>query len=66
MEVDTGSPALTLDERFMSELGLAPAGPQVRRVAGEDETGYSYVRYFAQHDIPVRLGTRRMPTRSSL
>ena len=47
MEVDSGSRDLILDERFMSKLGLKPDGASVKRVDGTDETGHSYVRFFA-------------------
>lgn len=43
VEVDMGSDALILDERFL-EL----ASSEVRRVDGTDETGHAYTRRFAQ------------------
>jgi hypothetical protein len=46
VEVDTGSQALILDERFMHPLGIAKNDPSVRRRDGKDETGHSYSRYF--------------------
>lgn len=48
VEVDMGSDVLILDERFAAEVGVDLAGPDVRRVEGEDETGHRYVRSFAQ------------------
>lgn len=48
VEVDSGSDALILDERFMAELGVDPEGPATRRSEGSDETGFRYVRYGVQ------------------
>lgn len=48
VEVDMGSGALILDERFAAEVGVDLSAPEVRRVEGTDETGGSFTRYFAQ------------------
>jgi len=46
VEVDTGSQALILNEKFMKELGVNPSDSNVRRKEGKDETGHSYARFF--------------------
>ncbi len=43
-EIDSGSDALILHERYMPGLGVQP--DNVRRVDGTDETGNSFTRYF--------------------
>lgn len=48
VQVDTGSQALILDERYLVRLGIEPAGPGVTRRVGEDETGHVYERRFAE------------------
>ncbi len=55
VEVDTGSPALTLDERFLAPLGIDPKGSHVRPATGHDETGFTYTRYFPDAPVPVRV-----------
>jgi hypothetical protein len=47
VEVDSGSDALILHERYMPALGIRPGTPGVRTVEGKDETGHPYVRHFA-------------------
>lgn len=47
VEVDTGSQALILNEKFMDELGVKANGPDVKRKDGKDETGHMYSRFFA-------------------
>ena len=54
-EVDTGSQALILDERFMKPLGISPKSSTVKRRDGKDETGHSYARYFSKLDKGVHL-----------
>jgi len=46
VEVDMGSDALILDERFAPEVGVDLAADGVRRADGTDETGYAYTRWF--------------------
>jgi hypothetical protein len=58
-EVDTGSPSLTLDARYMPLLGLSTAGPRVKPRTGSDETGFTYARYFAKENIPIQLEEAR-------
>lgn len=48
VEVDMGSDALILDERFAAVTGAALSGDGVRRVEGTDETGHPYVRTFTR------------------
>lgn len=48
VEVDTGSQALILHERYMVELGVGRDGPAVRTIKGLDETGHRFVRYGAR------------------
>lgn len=48
VEVDMGSDALILDERFAAEVGVELDGAGVRRVEGTDETGNPYVRSFTR------------------
>jgi hypothetical protein len=50
-EVDTGSDALILDERFMTTLGVDKAG--AKAVEGRDETGQPYTRWFAELSADV-------------
>jgi hypothetical protein len=60
-EVDTGSQSLVLHERFMKAFGLSPTDSRVKRKEGTDETGHSYVRYFAKLPGPVHLpGAEKM------
>lgn len=47
-EVDTGSQALILDERFMKPLGISPTSKSVKKREGKDETGHTYTRYFSK------------------
>ena len=44
VEVDMGSDALILDERFAGELGVDLHDAGVRKIEGRDETGYAYTR----------------------
>ncbi len=55
VEVDTGSEALILDERFMAGLGVRPDDPKVRRTEGVDETGQNYVRWATRLDGAIAL-----------
>lgn len=47
VEVDSGSEALILDTRFLSEFGLGDRSPELARHDGVDETGYAYTRLTA-------------------
>jgi hypothetical protein len=47
-EVDTGSQALILHERYMKPLGVPRQGPNVKTKTGKDETGHTYTRYFSK------------------
>lgn len=60
MEVDSGSLHMILDERFMAQLGIDPERSDVKRVAGTDETGNSYVRHYAP--LPGRARVRGAPS----
>jgi hypothetical protein len=62
VEVDTGSGALILDERYMKELGVFKSSPDVKTVEGIDETGHSYVRYFTKLPLDVFLAQSRLFT----
>jgi hypothetical protein len=55
LEVDTGSQALILDEKFMKGLGISPADPKVKRRDGTDETGHKYARFFTTLSGSVHL-----------
>jgi len=46
VEVDMGSDALILDERFAGETGVDLGAEGVRRIDGTDETGHAYTRWF--------------------
>ena len=46
VEVDMGSDALILDERFAVEVGVDLESEEVRRAEGTDETGGTFTRYF--------------------
>ena len=59
VEVDMGSDALILDERFAAELGIDLE--DARKVEGRDETGHEYARYFTSLS-----GTVCVPTAPSL
>lgn len=50
-EVDTGSDALILDERFMAPLGVDKA--QARVLEGRDETGHAFTRWFTDLSVAV-------------
>ncbi|HZS31294.1 MAG TPA: aspartyl protease family protein [Gaiellaceae bacterium] len=52
-EVDMGSDALILDERFAAEVGVDLDAPEVRRVEGTDETGGTFTRWFTT--LPGRI-----------
>jgi hypothetical protein len=45
-EVDTGSSALILDDRFLEPLSIDASAPSVTRREGQDETGHTFVRLF--------------------
>ncbi|MFN8550766.1 MAG: hypothetical protein U0103_04695 [Candidatus Obscuribacterales bacterium] len=62
VEVDTGSGALILDERYMRELGVFKDSMDVKKVEGIDETGHSYVRYFTKLPEDVFLAQSRLFT----
>ena len=47
VEVDMGSGALILDERFAAQLGVDLHASEVRCVRGADETGGAFTRWFA-------------------
>lgn len=51
VEIDTGSPSLTLAMRYMPLLDLSPTGSRVRKVTGSDETAFTFVRHFAKSPI---------------
>ena len=55
VEVDMGSDALILDERFAAELGADLDDAGVRKVEGRDETGYEYTRYFTTLSGDIRV-----------
>lgn len=57
VEVDTGSPALILDEKYLVLLGIDPNDERVKRKQGTDETGYAYTRFFPRDPVPVRALT---------
>lgn len=52
-ELDMGSDALILDERFAALVGVDLDGGDVRRVEGTDETGGTYTRWFTT--LPGRI-----------
>ena len=53
VEVDTGSDDLILHSRYLSALGIDPAGQGVRTQKGTDETGHAFVRRFTRMRAPV-------------
>lgn len=59
VEVDTGSGALILDERYMRELGVKRESVDVKTENGIDETGHPYVRYFTKLPFDVFLAQNR-------
>jgi hypothetical protein len=46
-EIDTGSSALILNDKYMKSFGIKPDDKGVKTVRGKDETDHPYVRYFA-------------------
>lgn len=54
-EVDTGSQALILDEKFMAALGIKGTDSSVRQKEGKDETGHAFNRYFTTLNRAVHL-----------
>lgn len=46
VEIDTGSPDLILDTRYMADCGVGPDDPQVETTTGTDETGHQWTRRF--------------------
>lgn len=59
VEVDTGSGALILDEKYMREFAVNKDGIDVKTVKGVDETGNPYVRYFTALPVDVFLAQNR-------
>lgn len=55
VEVDTGSQGLILHTRHMGDVGLDLASERVEADTGIDETGFRWVRRFAEVDGPVHL-----------
>lgn len=55
VEVDTGSQALILHERYMKSLGVSATDPKVKRKDGKDETGHMYSRFFTSLSGSVHL-----------
>jgi hypothetical protein len=55
VEIDMGSDALILDERFAGELGVDLEAEGVRRTEGVDETGNNFVRRFTQLEGRIEL-----------
>jgi hypothetical protein len=55
VEVDTGSPDLILDTRFMEDCGVEPDDPGVETTTGVDETGHEWTRRFVTIDGSVTL-----------
>lgn len=50
VELDTGSQALILHEKYMKRLGFSPSDSRIKVREGMDETGNSYKRYFSKLD----------------
>ncbi len=48
VEVDTGSSALILNEKYMKSFHISPDDKGVKTAKGKDETGHAYIRYFAK------------------
>lgn len=59
VEVDTGSGALILDEKYMKEFAIRKDSIDVKTVKGVDETGNAYVRYFTKLPVDVFLAQSR-------
>ncbi len=63
VEVDTGSSAMILDEKYMKSFAISPDDKNVKTVKGKDETGHPYVRYFASspatHSLQQLTNTNR-------
>ena len=55
VEVDTGSPHLILDPRFLADCGLTPDDARLEVSTGVDETGHAWTRSFATIDGAIHL-----------
>lgn len=55
VEVDTGSQALILDDRYLAACGVADGDPRIEVRQGTDETGYVYTRRFIDIEGAVRI-----------
>ncbi len=55
VEIDMGSDALILDERFAGAVGVELDAENVRRTEGVDETGNPFVRRFTQLEGRIEL-----------
>jgi hypothetical protein len=55
VEVDTGSGALILDDRFRSKLKIVGGKKALKRYDGKDETNHQYTRYFGKLDGLVHV-----------
>ena len=56
--VDSGSQVPILDERFMKDLNVDPAGKDVSLKKGKDETGHEYNRYFTKLNGRIALASQ--------
>lgn len=55
LEVDTGSGALILDDRYLSDCASTPDDPRMDERHGVDETGHAFTRRFITIDGHVRI-----------
>jgi hypothetical protein len=55
VEIDTGSPDLILDTRFMEDCAVTVDSPGVETTTGTDETGHAWTRRFVTIDGAVHL-----------
>jgi hypothetical protein len=53
--VDTGSESVILDEGLAADVGVHLGDPGTRTVAGTDETGHRFTRYFATIDGEITV-----------
>ena len=65
VEVDTGSPDLILDTRFMADCGVEAGGSGVETTTGVDETGFAWTRHFATIEGSVALSAAPETAQSS-
>ncbi|MGH3448009.1 MAG: retropepsin-like aspartic protease [Nocardioidaceae bacterium] len=65
VEIDTGSGALILDDRYLGDCGVEPGQDEIETLVDTDETGFEYVRRFATAKGRVQLAGQPATVQSS-